>query len=133
MYLLNTITFLVCLATLTICIAVARRVHWQAGVLYLLVGLMPLEQIIFLVKEAFGWKFVIPTSLNGVGEFAVSMILLVAMLLVRKDAARQSNSEVRLRLSEALLSSDDGPVEKQLETDLRISRLSKRLNRTPCA
>jgi hypothetical protein len=133
MNLLNAVTFLVCLTTLAICIAVARHVRWQTGVLYLLVGLMPLAQILFLVKDAFGWKLVIPTLLTGIGECAVSMLLLMAMLLVRKDAARQSNSEARLRLTEAMLSSDAGPVEKQLETDLRISRLSKRLNRTPCS
>jgi len=128
---LNVVTLLVCMATLTICIAVARRVRWRTGLLYLLVGLIPLAQVMLLVKDKIGWRLAIPSLLGDIAECAVSMLFLLAMFLVRKDAVRQSNSEARLRLTEALLGSDAGPVEKQLETDLRISELSKALNRTP--
>jgi hypothetical protein len=127
----NVVTFLVCMATLTCCVAVARRVRWRAGVLYLLVGLMPLMQVMILVKDRIGYKLVIPSMLRDIVECAVSMLFLLTIFLVRKDAARQSISEARLRLSEAMLGSDGGPVEKKLETDLRISELSKALNRAP--
>lgn len=128
---LTIVTFLVCMATLTICIAIAHRAHWRAGVLYLMVGLVPLAQVMFLVKEKLGWKLVIPSLLSDIAECVVSILFLLAMFLIRKDAVRQSNSEARLRLTEAMLCSDSGPVEKQLETDLRLSELSKTLNRAP--
>lgn len=126
---LNVVTLLVCMTTLTVCITVARRVQWRAGLLYLLVGLIPLAQVMLLVKDKIGWRLTIPSLLGDIVECAVSILFLLAMFLVRQDAARQSNSEARLRLTEALLGSDDGPVEKQLATDLRISELSKALNR----
>jgi RsiW-degrading membrane proteinase PrsW (M82 family) len=128
---LTIVTLLVCMATLTICIAVARRAHWRAAVLYLLVGLVPLAQVMFLVKEKLGWKLVIPSLLTDIAECLVSVLFLLAMFLIRKDALRQSNSEARLRLTEAMLCSDAGPVEKQLETDQRLSEFSKTLNRAP--
>jgi len=128
---LTVVTFLVCMATLTICIALARRTRWRTGVLYLMVGLVPLAQVMFLVKEKIGWKFVIPSLLSDIAECVVSMLFLLAMFLVRKDAVGRSNSEARLRLTEAMLCSDAGPVEKQLETDQRLSEFSKTLNRAP--
>jgi hypothetical protein len=85
----------------------------------------------FLVKEGLGWKLVIPSLLTDIAECLVSVLFLLAMFLIRKDALRQSNSEARLRLTEAMLCSDAGPVEKQLETDLRLSEFSKTLNRAP--
>ena len=84
---LNVLTILVCMATLTICIA----------------------------------------------ECTVSILFLLSIFLIRKDAARQSNSEARHRVTEATLCSDAGLVEKELETDLRLSELSKTLNRAPSA
>ncbi len=128
---LNVVTFMICLATLAICVVIARRVRWRAALLYLLVGLMPLGQLMLLVKDKLGWRPAFPSVLTDIGEFMVSVLFLLAMILVRQDAARQSNSEARLRLSESLLCSNSAPVEKQLETDLRISELSKTLNRAP--
>ena len=130
---LNVLTILVCMATLTICIAVARRVRWRAGVLYLMVGLVPLTQVMFLVKEKIGWKLVIPSLLSDIAECTVSILFLLSIFLIRKDAVRQWNSEARHRVTEATLCSDAGLVEKELETDLRLSELSKTLNRAPSA
>ena len=128
---LNIVTILVCMATLTICIAVARRVRWRAGVLYLMVGLVPLAQVTFLVKENIGWKFVIPSLLSDIAECSVSILFLLSIFLIRKDAVRQSNSEARHRATEATLCSGAGQVEKQLESDLRLNELSQTLNRAP--
>jgi len=129
MSVLNAFTFVICMVTLAICVAAARRVRWRAGVLYLLVGVVPLAQLGRLVSEILGWEFNIPSLLRDLAECGVSLIFLLAMFLVRQDAVRQSQAEARLRLSEALVGSELGPVEKQLETDLRLSQLSQVLSR----
>jgi hypothetical protein len=61
----------------------------------------------------------------------VSILFLLSIFLIRKDAIRQSNSEARHRVTEAPLCSGAGQVEKQLESDLRLSELSQTLNRAP--
>ena len=129
MSVLNALTLVICMVTLAICVAAARRVRWQAGVLYLLVGVVPLAQLGMLVNEVLGWQFNMPSLLRDLAECGVSLMFLLAMFLVRQDAVRQSQSEARLRLSEALAGSEFGPVEKQLETDLRLRRLSQALSR----
>jgi hypothetical protein len=128
---LNIVTILVCMVTLTICIAIARRVRWRAGVLYLMVALVPLTQVTLLVKDKIGWKFVIPSLLSDIAECTVSILFLLSIFLIRKDAVRQSNCEARHRVTEAPLCSDADQVEKQRESDLRLHELSKTLNRAP--
>jgi hypothetical protein len=128
---LDIVTILVCMATLTTCIAIARRVRWRTGVLYLMVGLIPLVQVALLVREKIGWKLVIPSLLSDIAECTVSILFLLSIFLIRKDAVRQSNCEARHRVTEATLCSDASPAEKQLEAELRLNELSKTLNRAP--
>ena len=126
---MNIVTLAICMGTLTTCVSLTRRVPWRTGFLYTMVGLMPLTQIMFLVKEKMGWTFILPSFLSDLGEMAVSVLFLLSVFIIRVDAARRNNSEARLRLTEAMLPSDAGPVEKKLETDIRLSRLSRALRR----
>jgi hypothetical protein len=109
----NMVTILSSLCSLAAAIILMTRVPWRTGFLCLMVGLMPLTQVVVLLRDRLGVPVTVPRFVADTGELIVSGLFLIAVLILRIDNAERVSTAVRLRLVEAELPDPADPFPGQ--------------------
>ncbi|MFN3323820.1 MAG: hypothetical protein ACK5AZ_10020 [Bryobacteraceae bacterium] len=108
---LGWMTIGICLVTLVWALVLIRRVPWRTGFLCLFVGLMPLTQVMLVLKSQFGIQFEIPDPIAAVAELIVSVLFFVAILILTIDSYERRRVEMRLRMAESVRPEPVRPID----------------------
>lgn len=108
---LGWMTIGICLVTMVWALVLIRRVPWRTGFLCLFVGLMPLTQVMLVLKSQFGIQFEIPDPIAAVAELIVSVLFFVAILILTIDSYERRRVEMRLRMAESVRPEPVRPID----------------------